>query len=91
MLADRLRTILDGIDKNEIEDPDGWWETGKGAAFGAGILAGVEAEAAKAESVIDRLEAMLREAQCLSRIYSPKIDAEIDEVLAAVKEWREGK
>ena len=35
--------MLKGIDQTECEDPDGWWETSTGAAFGAGILAAIRA------------------------------------------------
>ena len=35
--------LLHGIDQTECEDPDGWWETSTGAAFGAGILAAIRA------------------------------------------------
>lgn len=34
-LADRLRGILQGIDKQKSADERGWWETAEGAAFGA--------------------------------------------------------
>ena len=30
-----IERILRGIDKTETEDVDGWWETSKGAEFGA--------------------------------------------------------
>ena len=30
----RLREIVDGIDRDEMHD-DGWWETSTGAEFGA--------------------------------------------------------
>ncbi len=36
-----LIALLKGIDKTETESPDGWWETSKGADFGAGILAAI--------------------------------------------------
>ena len=35
--------LLKGIDQTECESADGWWETSTGAAFGAGILAAIEA------------------------------------------------
>jgi hypothetical protein len=34
-----LLEILKGIDKTELEDKFGWWETSHGASFGEGILA----------------------------------------------------
>jgi len=30
----KIRHILKGIDKDECEDPDGWWPTSFGAEFG---------------------------------------------------------
>lgn len=30
--------VLQGIDRESIDDPDGWWDTSDGARFGAGIL-----------------------------------------------------
>lgn len=33
-----LETILAGIDQDEAEDDNGWWETSTGAEFGAGVL-----------------------------------------------------
>ena len=35
--------LLKGIDKDECEDPDGWWETSSGAEFGASILETIRA------------------------------------------------
>lgn len=29
-----IESILDGIDKDETQDKNGWWETSTGAAFG---------------------------------------------------------
>ncbi|RLC07903.1 MAG: hypothetical protein DRI24_24150 [Deltaproteobacteria bacterium] len=40
---DKLRQILKGIDEDECETDDGWWETVGGAKFGAFKLAEVEA------------------------------------------------
>lgn len=34
-IADKIKEILKGIDKDEWEDNDGWWETSTGAEFGA--------------------------------------------------------
>lgn len=34
----RIIALLNGIDKDEISHPDGWWETSTGADFGASIL-----------------------------------------------------
>lgn len=33
---ERLSKILEGIDKDECESKDGWWETSTGAEFGEG-------------------------------------------------------
>jgi isocitrate/isopropylmalate dehydrogenase len=33
-----LLDILNGIDKTEIDDEDGWWETSSGVEFGQNIL-----------------------------------------------------
>lgn len=30
-----IEQILEGIDKCEVDDDSGWWETDSGAAFGA--------------------------------------------------------
>lgn len=35
--------MLKGIDQTDINSPDGWWETSKGAEFGAGVLAAIRA------------------------------------------------
>ena len=37
-----LRKILIGIDKDECEDDNGWWETSTGAEFGAKKMKEVE-------------------------------------------------
>jgi len=37
---DSLKDLLKGIDELENESPEGWWETSKGADFGALILSG---------------------------------------------------
>jgi hypothetical protein len=37
-LEDFIRTRLNGIDRDEVEYEDGWWETSTGAEFGAGVL-----------------------------------------------------
>ena len=37
-----LRSIVDGIDRDETEDDDGWWETSTGAEFGAERLRHLE-------------------------------------------------
>ena len=34
----KLKVILKGIDKDEIEDENGWWETSTGVEFGRNIL-----------------------------------------------------
>lgn len=33
-LIQKIETILDGIDKTEMETGQGWWETSEGAEFG---------------------------------------------------------
>lgn len=40
-LVEKVVSILDGIDRTEIDD--GWWETSHGAAFGAEILRKIRA------------------------------------------------
>ena len=40
-LLDKIRAILDGIDRTET-DGDGWWETSTGAAFGSEVLRKIE-------------------------------------------------
>ncbi|MBY6055357.1 hypothetical protein [Leisingera daeponensis] len=40
-LIEKVREILDGIDRTESE-ADGWWETSVGADFGGGKLAELE-------------------------------------------------
>ncbi len=35
--------MLKGIDQTDSNSPDGWWETSKGAEFGAGVLAAIRA------------------------------------------------
>jgi hypothetical protein len=37
-----LNTILDGIDRCQTDQPEGWWETSTGAEFGARKLAEVK-------------------------------------------------
>lgn len=39
---EEIRAILQGIDKDEVEDDRGWWETSAGAEFGASALARIE-------------------------------------------------
>jgi hypothetical protein len=34
-LMPRILEILDGIDRSEIDHPEGWWETSTGVEFGA--------------------------------------------------------
>ena len=34
-IEEEIDEILNGIDKEEVEDKDGWWETSTGAEFGA--------------------------------------------------------
>lgn len=44
MDLDWVDALLAGIDKDECEFDNGWWETSEGAAFGAGKLAELKAE-----------------------------------------------
>ena len=37
-LEREIPKILEGIDKDELEDSGGWWETSTGAEFGKSIL-----------------------------------------------------
>lgn len=39
----RLREIVRGIDRDEVNDECGWWETSAGAEFGAARLVELEA------------------------------------------------
>ncbi len=39
---EKARSILKGIDQDESDDNDGWWETSKGASFGTAKLAEIE-------------------------------------------------
>ncbi len=52
-LIERLRVILSGIDRTELDfgssGVDGWWETSTGAAFGAAKL--IEIEVAVFEAI----------------------------------------
>lgn len=34
IIGNALDEVLKGIDKDEIESPDGWWETSAGVEFG---------------------------------------------------------
>jgi hypothetical protein len=47
--ADTIREALDGIDHDETEHPNGWWETSSGAKFGAARKAIVLAALAELE------------------------------------------
>lgn len=38
MALAELDRITDGIDRDELDDPGGWWETSEGVIFGAGVL-----------------------------------------------------
>lgn len=38
-LLNAINELFKGIDKDECEDPDGWWETDTGAEFGRKKLA----------------------------------------------------
>lgn len=40
----KIREILKGIDKEEFEDNDGWWETSTGVEFGKKKLLEIENE-----------------------------------------------
>lgn len=42
-LFDRVCEVLRGIDKTQVEDPDGWWETFGEAEFGAEKLKNLRA------------------------------------------------
>lgn len=37
-LLSEILYILQGIDKTETEDVDGWWETSAGARFGENVI-----------------------------------------------------
>ena len=38
-----IAKILHGIDMDECENDDGWWETSTGAEYGASVLAEIKA------------------------------------------------
>lgn len=42
-LLEGVKQILDGIDRTELDDEDGWWETFTGADLGAEKLREIEA------------------------------------------------
>lgn len=42
-LITKIKTILKGIDEDECNSQDGWWETSEGASFGKTKLAEVVA------------------------------------------------
>lgn len=60
-LLDKIRTILAGIDRDEIGTPDGWWETSAGVAWGKAKLEAIEAlfpdDARSAQDGMDRFKA----------------------------------
>lgn len=41
-MIDKLNEILKGIDKDQCESDDGWWETSSGAGFGSEKLKEVQ-------------------------------------------------
>ena len=41
-MIDKLNEILKGIDKDQCDSSDGWWETSSGAEFGAKKLKEVQ-------------------------------------------------
>lgn len=49
---DRILEAIDGIDRDECESDDGWWETSKGAAFGAERKATIVAALSEIESAL---------------------------------------
>lgn len=75
-----IREILKGIDQQEIDSPDGWWETSVGADFGAKKLAEVEAYHQKmlamrsADDEIERLRAALGKATEMLRRLEFSVD-----------------
>ena len=38
ILLNEIKNILEGIDKTEVEDVNGWWETSTGAEFGRDVM-----------------------------------------------------
>jgi hypothetical protein len=52
----QLHHICTGIDKDEIEDEDGWWETPTGAEFGAARLRDLERLVTRLAARITRQE-----------------------------------
>jgi hypothetical protein len=41
---ERIIALLKGIDEDECDSPDGWWETSTGVEFGEGILKAIRGE-----------------------------------------------
>lgn len=55
-----LDSILEGIDKDEGESEEGWWETSTGASFGKGKLAEIKAFFATLEQRVPLSEDQLQ-------------------------------
>jgi hypothetical protein len=49
-MREKILRVLAGIDKTELESPDGWWETSAGADFGKAKLEELLAAAPQASS-----------------------------------------
>lgn len=62
-LEQRVNSILDGIDKTEVEHENGWWETSTGAIFGAGILGQIKELIAEIKENAENLKFDLEKAE----------------------------
>lgn len=80
--VEEVRQILAGIDEQETQRDDGWWETSTGAEFGAQKLAEVVA-------LIDRLQ---REQSLASEVLADAAaqDAELKLLRGLLKDARDG-
>lgn len=58
-IEQQLTALLAGIDHNDCDHTDGWWETNEGAEFGAAKLAKAREIAREADAEISRLRAAL--------------------------------
>ena len=87
----KIEEILKGIDKDECEDPDGWWENSGGAEFGRKKLIEIKLEFDKigAENAMlsERLEAWQqssREERDYRKNQITELEAELERVKNAV-------
>lgn len=100
---DQLRVIVRGIDADECDDEEGWWETSTGAKFGAQKLAELEAlvcslinHPAPAAEPCETCGAATREANryCSDGFHAPaaepaedRVEAVAKAIFSATSEW----